>query len=224
MSDELQRQALARSLAVRLQLLGHRDVQLVDEVVIRLCQRASESPRSRVAREAIDDLIAGVEASLAEQDAEREHGREAARVEMLGERTPRIDMIAGVDGKLLPPIRGPALTGSSGPGGPGIRVGRAELMEAGTLTVFDLQTAAEFAPDQHLTRVSPDSAVIALGDERVRDEELEVEVELDSDPGPHTHVYQGTDRGDECMECGRMRDQFADLADEWGRGDVGGGA
>lgn len=179
MSDELQRQALARSIAVRLQLLSHRDLQLIDEVVIRLCQRASESPRSRVAREAIDDLIAGVEASLAEQDADREQRREAARVEMLGAAA-RMGETLGEPATILiqraPSARLREFQLSRSPvDGPEFGEHPDQFVPAG-----------EWAPD--LTRVSPDSAVIALGDERARDEELEVDVELASDPADEWDV------------------------------------
>lgn len=79
MGDEIQRQALARSIAIRLQLLTHGEMRVVDDVVTRLCQRASDRRRPV---EAIDDLIAAVETELAEQDRERAPLREAARAEM----------------------------------------------------------------------------------------------------------------------------------------------
>jgi hypothetical protein len=167
MSDDLVMQSIARSLAARLRLLSLRDLQLVDEVVIRLCQRASESPRSRVAREAIDDLIDGVGVALDQQDRERAEVREAARVEMLG----YADALDQTDAQLRRTARDHGM----------------ELDRAATRTIGDAAPASEWAPDQ-LTRVSPDSAVIALGDERARDPELEVDVELDSDPGDEWDV------------------------------------
>jgi len=82
MSDDIQRQALARSIAIRLQLLAHGELRVVDDVVTRLCQRASDRRRPT---EAVDDLIAGVEARLVELDVERAELHEAARAEMVAE-------------------------------------------------------------------------------------------------------------------------------------------
>jgi hypothetical protein len=82
MTDDIQRQALARSIAIRLQLLTHGDLRVVDDVVTRLCQRASDR-RSHVP-EAVDDLIAGVEAQLADIDRKHAELHEAGRAEMLG--------------------------------------------------------------------------------------------------------------------------------------------
>lgn len=59
--------------------------------------------------------------------------------------------------------------------------------------------AGEFSPDQHRTRLDSTSAVMELCEiPRTRDEELEVEIWID--------------------------DEHAELADEWGVGDVGGQA
>lgn len=175
---EVQRQALARDLSRQHAALGHDELRVIDRVTVRLLQHRERHGAldlsdlgGLVARlgagiregSILDSAISLIAREIADEDAAREHLREAARTELLG-------------------------------------VGE-----------------REFSPDAHLTRMDSTSAVIALGlIPRDRDKDLEVDIAIDDDPGPHTHVYQGTDQGDECQVCGRMRDQFADLGDEWG--------
>lgn len=155
MPDDIAHLALARSLAVRQPLLSHRDLRLVDEVVTRLLERASEGPRA--VWEAIDDLIEGVETALDEQNAERAEVREAVRVELLG----------------------PSSRDRSGAAvvAAGARIGMTmgdarELLEANDRVVVD-DPDAGFAADQHRTRLDGTSATLALG---------EVEREAEDDP------------------------------------------
>jgi hypothetical protein len=184
MTDDIQRQALARSIAVRLQLLSHGDLRIVDDVVIRLCQRASN--RRRHVTEAIDDLIDGVEAHLAELDRERAALHDAARAEMVGEVSIGIP---GDNASLRPmvfddPPPRQTLTADA----------RQRLDERRDRAVSEViaarpdlfNPAREFAADQHLTRVSGTSSTLALADvARDRDEDLEVELEwgVDRDAG-----------------------------------------
>lgn len=96
MSDEIQRQALARDIARRLQLASLDEVRVVDRVLLRLEQtrrlRAQQDfsefqswlrERERDDSE-VDALISVLAARLAQEDRDRAALHEAARDEMLG--------------------------------------------------------------------------------------------------------------------------------------------
>jgi hypothetical protein len=124
MGDELQRQALARNLASRLQPAGLDELRVIDRILSRLelgRQRYGEldlgAPRDwRAERfeEELDALVYQVCSELAAEDLARQSLRSAARAEMLGEGDQRPD--------------------------------------------------GEFAPDQHRTRVTDESARLAAGE------------------------------------------------------------
>lgn len=119
MSDEIQRQALARDIARRLQLASLDEVRVVDRVLLRLEQtrrlRAQQDfrdfsefqswlrERERDDSE-VDALISVLAARLAQEDRDRAALHEAARDEMLGvEQVVETGWI-----KPDPPIAGPA--------------------------------------------------------------------------------------------------------------------
>ena len=95
MGDDLQRQALARNLASRLQPAGLDELRVIDRILGRLelgRQRYGEldltAPRDwRAERfeEQLDALVYQVCAELAAEDMARQSLREAARAEMVGD-------------------------------------------------------------------------------------------------------------------------------------------
>lgn len=94
MTDDTQRQALARDIARRLQLASLDEVRVIDAILIRLelgRERYGLLDVSRVRdwrkerrEELLDVIVYDVARELADEDRERAALREAARVEMLG--------------------------------------------------------------------------------------------------------------------------------------------
>lgn len=190
MADDIQRQALVRSIAIRLQLLAHAELRVVDDVVTRLCQRASDRRRPT---EVIDDLIAAVEAELAQQDRERAELHEAARAEMLGESEPMPSDDA-ICASCEHPMARHRTPGTECVAGDCLcdRFRRQQAIEVAigipgdnvSLRPMVFDPAIEFAADRHLTRVSGTPATLAPADvARDRDENLELEWGVDEHAG-----------------------------------------
>jgi hypothetical protein len=191
--SEVQRIALARSLASRLACLGLDEIRLIDHVVTRLelgRERYGEldlsAPRDwgkELGEELVDALVYQAARELAAQDLARASVREAARAEMLGDqRPPR--------GTLTQAARA-----------------RFDAVVASFAPAPDLaiatEPATEFAPEQHLTVASPVPARIAATPDASGGDPYE-EVLFDEHGLPHTCVVRGVDDHDDHDECGRV--------------------
>lgn len=95
MGDEVQRQALVRDVARRLQLASLDEIRVADRVLARLELGRERyglldlaKPRDwrrELREELLDSLVYDVAGELAQEDRERAELREAARAEMVGE-------------------------------------------------------------------------------------------------------------------------------------------
>lgn len=102
MGDSIQRQALARDLARRLQLASHDEARVIDRVLQRLelgRERYGELDLAKDARdwrrerfeELLDEIVYRACEELQAEDLERRGLREAARAEMLGVERPMFE-------------------------------------------------------------------------------------------------------------------------------------
>lgn len=161
MSTELQRQALARDLARRLQLASHDEIRVVDRVLQRLelgreryglldLAQPRDYRRERF-EERLDALVYDVREELALEDQHRAGLREEARVEMLGNHTLRkprgcrCHLEAGDSACPVHPLPPEELAYAASIGAPYV-----ELLE--------------WQADQHATRASDVPARIAAAD------------------------------------------------------------